>query len=44
MGQLVEKFQRSFKMQAILGGSEEVLADMGIRQAMKRVGNNMARL
>lgn len=35
MGQYVEKFQRSFKMQAILGGSEEVLADFAIRQAMR---------
>jgi len=35
MGVLVEKYQRSYKMQAILGGSEEVLADFAIRQAIK---------
>merc|ERR1740117_46802 len=35
MGQFVEKFQRSFKMQAILGGSEEILADFAIRQAIR---------
>jgi len=37
LGVLVEKFQRSQKMQAILGGSEEILADFAIRQAMKAV-------
>ena len=35
MGQFVEKFQRSYKMQSILGGSEEILADLAIRQAVK---------
>lgn len=35
MGVMVEKFQRSQKMQAILGGSEEILADFAMRQAMK---------
>lgn len=35
MGMFIEKFQRSFKMQAILGGSEEVMADFAVRQAMK---------
>ena len=45
MGALVEKFQRSFKMQAILGGSEEIMADLAMRQAMKsaKVGG-LARL
>ncbi len=38
MGVLVEKFQRSQKMQAILGGSEEVLADLALRQAVKSLG------
>ena len=27
MGSVIEKFQRSFKMQAILGGSEEIMCD-----------------
>lgn len=38
MGVLVEKFQRSQKMQAILGGSEEIMADFAMRQAVKAVG------
>ena len=44
MGRLVEKFQRSYKMQAILGGSEEIMADLAIRQAMKKMGPVPARL
>jgi len=36
MGVLVEKFHRSQKMQAILGGSEEILADFAIRQAIRK--------
>ena len=35
MGNLIEKFQRSFKMQAILGGSEEIMCDFAMRQAYK---------
>lgn len=35
MGSQVERFQRVFKFQSILGGSEEIMADLGIRQAMK---------
>ena len=44
MGQFVEKFQRSFKMQAILGGSEEIMADFSIRQALKQVGASTSKL
>ena len=36
MGSVIEKFQKSFKFQAILGGSEEIMADFAIRQADKR--------
>eukprot|EP00240_Pyramimonas_obovata_P002298 CAMPEP_0118924594 /NCGR_PEP_ID=MMETSP1169-20130426/2660_1 /TAXON_ID=36882 /ORGANISM="Pyramimonas obovata, Strain CCMP722" /LENGTH=522 /DNA_ID=CAMNT_0006865721 /DNA_START=158 /DNA_END=1726 /DNA_ORIENTATION=- len=36
MGQVVERFQRANKFGAILGGSEEIMADLGVRQAMKR--------
>jgi Na+/alanine symporter len=36
MGSIIEKFQRSFKMQAILGGSEEIMCDFAMRQAMKQ--------
>lgn len=34
MGAIVEKFQKTNKFGAILGGSEEIMADLGIRQAM----------
>eukprot|EP00040_Diaphanoeca_grandis_P010173 m.52121 g.52121 ORF g.52121 m.52121 type:complete len:512 (-) comp21545_c0_seq1:133-1668(-) len=44
MGQFIEKFQRSFKMQAILGGSEEIMADLAIRQAVKGFDSSRARL
>lgn len=44
MGYIVEKFQRSFKFQAILGGSEEIMADFAIRQAMRKVQDMPARL
>ncbi|KAJ3272708.1 hypothetical protein HDV01_005344 [Terramyces sp. JEL0728] len=35
MGRYVEGFQRTYKFGAILGGSEEIMADLGIRQAMR---------
>lgn len=35
MGQVIERFQRSVKFAAILGGSEEIMADLGIRQSMR---------
>ena len=35
MGGFVEMFARTYKFNAILGGSEEVLADLGVRQAMR---------
>ncbi|KAJ3416853.1 hypothetical protein HDV05_008438 [Chytridiales sp. JEL 0842] len=35
MGRVVEAFQRTNKFGAILGGSEEVIVDLGVRQAMK---------
>lgn len=35
MGRVVEMFHRTYKFDAILGGAEEVLADLGVRQAMK---------
>ncbi|KAI5476997.1 hypothetical protein MNV49_006955 [Pseudohyphozyma bogoriensis] len=35
MGVYIEQFQKTFKFDSILGGSEEVLADLGTRQAMK---------
>ena len=35
MGSVVEMFHRTYKFDAILGGAEEVLMDLGVRQAMK---------
>ncbi|KAJ3026410.1 UNVERIFIED_CONTAM: hypothetical protein HDU68_005708 [Siphonaria sp. JEL0065] len=35
MGRIIEQFQRVNKFGAILGGAEEVLLDLGVRQAMK---------
>jgi len=35
MGQMVERVQRAIKFGAILGGSEEIMGDLGIRQAMR---------
>jgi len=37
MGNLVELFQRTYKFDAILGGSEEVLNDLAVRQAMRKM-------
>lgn len=39
MGRIIEAFQKSNKFAAILGGSEEIMADLGIRQAMKHMPN-----
>ncbi|KAL7422285.1 hypothetical protein Q5752_002931 [Cryptotrichosporon argae] len=37
MGRFVEQFQRTQKFDAILGGAEEVLGDLGVRQAMRKM-------
>ena len=34
MGKAIENLQRTFKFASILGGSEEIMADLGVRQAM----------
>lgn len=39
MGRVVEGFNRTVKYAAILGGSEEIMADLGIKQAMKNFPN-----
>lgn len=41
MGRNIEMFQRTYKFDAILGGSEEILADLGVRQALKRMPKAM---
>ncbi|KAI9729110.1 MAG: hypothetical protein M1828_000195 [Chrysothrix sp. TS-e1954] len=41
MGRVVEQFHRTYKFDAILGGTEEVLMDLGVRQAMKQMPKAM---
>ncbi|KAI8877986.1 acyl-CoA dehydrogenase NM domain-like protein [Backusella circina FSU 941] len=36
MGRTVETLQRTYKFSAILGGAEEIMADLGVRQALKK--------
>lgn len=36
MGRNIELLNRTYKFSAILGGSEEIMADLGVRQAMKK--------
>jgi alkylation response protein AidB-like acyl-CoA dehydrogenase len=40
MGRNIERFNRTFKFAAILGGSEDVLADAAIRMAIKDFPDN----
>jgi alkylation response protein AidB-like acyl-CoA dehydrogenase len=35
MGQVVERYYKTTKFAAILGGSEEIMADLGVKQAIK---------
>jgi alkylation response protein AidB-like acyl-CoA dehydrogenase len=37
MGKNIEMFNRTYKADSILGGSEEILADLGVRQAMRNL-------
>lgn len=41
MGRVIENFNRTYKFDAILGGAEEVLGDLGVRQAMKFMPKSM---
>lgn len=41
MGKVVEMFHRTYKFDAILGGTEEILADLGVRQAVKNFPKSM---
>jgi alkylation response protein AidB-like acyl-CoA dehydrogenase len=41
MGRAIEMFNRTYKFDAILGGSEEILADLGVRQALKFMPKSM---
>ena len=40
MGRVIEAHQRTFKYGSILGGSEEIMADLGIRQATRKMPNS----
>ena len=40
MGRLIERFNRTYKFAAILGGSEDVLADAAIRMSVKNFPDN----
>jgi alkylation response protein AidB-like acyl-CoA dehydrogenase len=37
MGRQIETLQRTYKFTSILGGSEEIMADLGVRQALKNM-------
>lgn len=37
MGRMIETFHRTYKFGSILGGSEEIMADLGIKLAMKQM-------
>jgi alkylation response protein AidB-like acyl-CoA dehydrogenase len=37
MGRFVEQIRRTSRFDAILGGTEEVLGDLGVRQAMRKM-------
>ncbi|KAF2663874.1 acyl-CoA dehydrogenase [Microthyrium microscopicum] len=41
MGKIVEQFARTYKFDTILGGTEEILADLGVRQALKQMPKAM---
>ncbi|KAL5488375.1 hypothetical protein ACEPAI_6483 [Sanghuangporus weigelae] len=40
MGRLIENFHRTSPFDAILGGAEDVMGDLGMRQAMKKMPKN----
>ena len=40
MGKYIERFQRTYKFGAILGGSEEIMADLGIKQSLRDMPPN----
>jgi len=40
MGRFIEHYHRVVPFDAILGGAEDVLADLGVRQVMKRIPQN----
>lgn len=41
MGRTIEMFHRTYKFDAILGGAEEILGDLGVMQAVKNMPKSM---
>ncbi|TDL29082.1 acyl-CoA dehydrogenase [Rickenella mellea] len=41
MGKLIENYHRTSPFDAILGGAEDVMGDLGVRQAMKKMPRNV---
>ncbi|KAL2073433.1 hypothetical protein VTL71DRAFT_10757 [Oculimacula yallundae] len=41
MGKTIEMFHRTYKFDAILGGAEEILGDLGVRQAVRNMPKSM---
>jgi hypothetical protein len=40
MGKYIELFQKNYKFGAILGGSEEIMGDLGIKMMMRKYPEN----
>jgi len=40
MGKHIEHYHRTIAFDALLGGAEDVLGDLGVRQAMKNIPKN----
>ncbi|KAG6876220.1 hypothetical protein C0993_004877 [Termitomyces sp. T159_Od127] len=41
MGQYIEHYHRTIPFDALLGGAEDVLADLGVRQALRAMPKNV---
>jgi alkylation response protein AidB-like acyl-CoA dehydrogenase len=41
MGRIIEGFHRTYKFDSILGGAEEILGDLGVKQAVKKMPKQM---
>jgi len=40
MGRLIEHYHRTVTFDSLLGGAEDVLGDLGVRQAMRKMPKN----
>jgi alkylation response protein AidB-like acyl-CoA dehydrogenase len=41
MGHYIEHYHRTVPFDAVLGGAEDVLGDLGVRQAMRQMPKNV---